>query len=66
MASILVILVGFFWYQTFKPESIDTAIRVKNGTQDAVEAIGVYGDNKLIFCRTEGNIFAFPKKSLLI
>lgn len=62
MASILVILVGFFWYQTFKPESIDTAIRVKNGTQDAVEAIGVYGDNKLIFCRTEGNIFAFPKK----
>lgn len=62
VASILVILVGFFLYQTFKPESIDTAITVKNGTQDAVEAIGVYGDNKLIFSKTEGNVFEFPKQ----
>lgn len=62
VTSILVIIVGFFLYQTFKPESIDTAITVKNGTQDAVEAIGVYGDNKLIFCKTEGNVFEFPKQ----
>lgn len=62
VVSILVIVVGFFSYQIFNTESIDTSLIVKNGTHEAVEAIGVYGDNKLIFSKTEGNVFEFPKQ----
>lgn len=62
VASILIFFVGLFLYQTFNSESINTSIIVKNGTQYSVEAIGIYGDNKLIFNKTEGKVFEFPKQ----
>lgn len=60
--SLLVVLLAFFLYHAFKTETIPTAITVKNGTQYSLEAIGIYGDNKLIFSKTEGNVFEFPKQ----